>query len=231
MKFAIASALAVASIVTQVAAHYKFPQLVVNGQPTGTWTNVRMTNNYYSNGPVTDVSSSDIRCYTSQTNAGATTTNVTAGSTIGFTVDASVSHPGPALVYMAKAPSQAAGWDGSGAVWFKIFEMPPVLSGGSITWPSSGLTQINFPIPKNVPSGQYLVRVEHIALHSASSFGGAQFYLACGQVNVANGGSGSPGPLVSFPGAYTGREPGIMINIYYPVPTNYQMPGPAVWRG
>jgi hypothetical protein len=27
---------------------------------------------------------------------------------------------------------------------------------------------------------------------------------SCAQVNVVNGGSGSPGPLVSFPGAYTG---------------------------
>lgn len=50
-------------------------------------------------------------------------------------------------------------------------------------------------------------------------------------MNVANGGSGTPGPLVAFPGAYTGREPGILINLYYPVPTSYTMPGPAVWQG
>ncbi|KZV85669.1 glycoside hydrolase [Exidia glandulosa HHB12029] len=190
-----------------------------------------MTNNHYSNGPVTDVTSSDIRCYTSETNAAATTANVTAGSTVGFTAVTSITHPGPALVYMAKAPSQAAGWDGSGAVWFKIFEMPPNLSASGMTWPSSNLTQINFTIPKSLPSGQYLIRVEHIALHSAGSSGGAQFYLSCGQVNVANGGSGSPSPLVSFPGAYKPTDPGILINIYYPVPTSYTMPGPAVWHG
>lgn len=34
--------------------------------------------------------------------------------------------------------------------------------------------------------GQYLVRIEHIALHSASSFGGAQLYIACGQINVCS---------------------------------------------
>ena len=28
--------------------------------------------------------------------------------------------------------------------------------------------------------------------------------ISCGQVNVVNGGSGSPGPLVSIPGVYTG---------------------------
>ena len=46
--------------------------------------------------------------------------------------------------------------------------------------------------------------MENIAIHSASSFGGAQFYISCGQINVENGGNGTPGPLVAFPGAYTG---------------------------
>jgi hypothetical protein len=75
------------------------------------------------------------------------------------------------------------------------------------------------PIPKSLPSGQYLLRIEHIGLHGAASSGGAQFYIAyvlkvytyllltlvrrsCAQVNVSGGGSGSPSPLVSFPGAY-----------------------------
>lgn len=51
---------------------------------------------------------------------------------------------------------------------------------------------------------RYLVRMEAIALHVASTFGGAQFYLSCGQVNVVNGGSGTPGPTVAIPGVYTG---------------------------
>ncbi len=37
--------------------------------------------------------------------------------------------------------------------------------------------------------------------------------ISCGQVNVENGGSGTPGPLVAIPGVYTGYEPGILINI------------------
>ena len=28
--------------------------------------------------------------------------------------------------------------------------------------------------------------------------------ISCGQVNVENGGSGTPGPLVAIPGVYTG---------------------------
>lgn len=43
-----------------------------------------------------------------------------------------------------------------------------------------------------------------IALHVASSYGGAQYYIGCAQVNVTNGGNGTPGPLVSIPGVYTG---------------------------
>lgn len=46
--------------------------------------------------------------------------------------------------------------------------------------------------------------MEAIALHVASTFGGAQFYLSCGQVEVTGGGSGTPGPLVAIPGVYTG---------------------------
>ena len=46
--------------------------------------------------------------------------------------------------------------------------------------------------------------MEAIALHVASTYGGAQFYISCGQVEVTNGGSGTPGPLVAIPGVYTG---------------------------
>jgi hypothetical protein len=34
-----------------------------------------------------------------------------------------------------------------------------------------------------------------------------------------------------LPGGYKATDPGIMINIYYPIPTSYKYPGPAVWKG
>jgi hypothetical protein len=134
---------------------------------------------------------------------------------------------------MAKVPEgkTAANWDGSGEVWFKIFEQGPTISGGQLSWPSSGATKVTVPIPKSLPSGEYLFRVEHIALHSAGSSGGAQFYISCAQVKVTGGGSGSPSPLVAFPGAYKASDPGILINIYYPIPTSYTPPGPRPWKG
>jgi hypothetical protein len=70
------------------------------------------------------------------------------------------------------------------------------------------------------------MRVEHIALHSASAVGGAQFYISCSQIKVENGGN-----KVAVPGAYKATDPGIQLNIYYPVPTSYTPPGPAVWSG
>jgi len=33
----------------------------------------------------------------------------------------------------------------------------------------------------------------------------AEFYVACGQIKVVDGGDGNPAPLVSIPGAYTGQ--------------------------
>ncbi len=81
-----------------------------------------------------------------------------------------------------------------------------------------------------MPSGKYLVRVESIALHQAQNAGGAQFYLACGQVEITGGGSGSPGGLVAFPGAYKTSDPGLLWS-YYPVRTSYKAPGPDVWQG
>ncbi|TCD65931.1 hypothetical protein EIP91_001999 [Steccherinum ochraceum] len=232
MKSFVALAVALGALASSVSAHYTFPTLVVNGQSSGQWVNVRKTNNYNTRNPVTDVTSADFRCYTSETHATATTVKVAAGSQLGITSDGTMYHPSVVNVYMAKAPSTADGWAGDGAVWFKVYELSAVTNGGqSITFPAENAPGVSFTVPKNLPSGQYLVRIENIALHAASTFGGAQFYISCGQVEVTGGGSGTPGPLVAIPGVYTGNEPSIMLNIYYPVPKTYTNPGPAVWQG
>jgi hypothetical protein len=88
-------------------------------------------------------------------------------------------------------------------------------------------------MPKATPDGEYLLRVEHIALHMASQANKAQFYLSCSQIKVTGGGSGTPGPLASFPGAYKSTDPGILVNLgtIANAPDSYQPPGPAVWSG
>ncbi|KAG8960875.1 hypothetical protein FRC03_006043 [Tulasnella sp. 419] len=158
-------------------------------------------------------------------------THTNMNSPIGFSLDNTLYHSGVLNVYMAKAPSTASTFDGSGSVWFKVYQISAIADGKSIKFPADGLNKVTFTVPKNLPNGEYLVRVEHIALHVAQSFGGAQFYISCGQIKVSGGGSGNPGPKVAIPGVYTGNEPGILINIYNNFPTQYIQPGPAVWSG
>jgi cellulase len=79
-------------------------------------------------------------------------------------------------------------------------------------------------VPSCIPAGDYLLRGEIIALHSAGSYPGAQFYMECAQIRVTGGGSTQPS-TVSIPGTYSGNDPGIKINIYSGL-TSYQIPGP-----
>ncbi|KAF9468707.1 glycoside hydrolase [Collybia nuda] len=234
MRFILASLIIAAS---HVAAHYTFPKLIVNGTASAEWQYVRMTANHYDNGPVTDVTSSAIRCYeldaNSATNAGIAT--VTAGSTVGFVADNTMGHPGYFSAYMTTAkPAANSNSAGLSKTWFKIWEWAPTWSASTgLVFASENIVQFTFTIPKNTPNGQYLLRGEQIALHVAGTLGGAQFYIGCAQINVVGGGSGSPGPLVSFPGAYSATDPGILLNMYN-LPagySGYQAPGPTVWKG
>ncbi|KAG2010454.1 endoglucanase II [Coprinopsis cinerea AmutBmut pab1-1] len=96
---------------------------------------------------------------------------------------------------------------------------------------STNQTHFEFDLPQSLPSGQYLLRIENIAIHATNVVGRPlQFFLSCAQINVANGGNGTPGPLVNVPGHYTGLEPGLDIDILNP-PVTYIHPGPAVWQG
>ncbi|KAI1340078.1 glycoside hydrolase family 61 protein [Xylariaceae sp. FL0016] len=211
-----------------VQAHYTFPGLIYDGVTEADWTYVRQTTNYQSHGPVQDVTDSQIRCYQLAPGAeGAATMSVTAGSTVGFRVDQGIQHPGPLAFYMAKVPAgaTAATFSGDGDIWFKIYEDHPTFADSGMTWPTAGLLEVEVTIPECVADGEYLLRVEHIGLHSASSEGGAQFYLGCAQLQVTGGGSRTFSG-VALPGAYSATDPGILINIYYPVPTNYTNPGP-----
>lgn len=155
---------------------------------------------------------------------------VNAGQSLTYNVKTDISHPGPLAFYIAKVPSgqSVATWEpGTAKVWTKIYQDHPSISSSGMTWPSQGAKSVSVTIPKCLADGEYLLRVEHIGLHSASSAGGAQFYLSCAQLSVSGGsGTWSPKNTVSFPGAYTATDPGIMINIYYPIPTSYTPPGP-----
>lgn len=68
-------------------AHYSFPALIYSGTTTTAWEYVRQWTGYYTYDPVTDVTSTDIRCNVDGSTATASTLTVNAGDTLGFTVD------------------------------------------------------------------------------------------------------------------------------------------------
>jgi len=128
---------------------------------------------------------------------------------------------------MAKV-SDALSAVGSDAAWFKISEIG-LPSSNPDYWGTEVLNDncghFTVTVPKDIAPGNYLLRAEVIALHVASSVGGAQFYMSCFQLNVGGSGTAEP-PTVSIPGAYSAEDPGILINIYTQL-NSYTIPGPA----
>jgi cellulase len=140
------------------------------------------------------------------------------------------------MVYMSKV-SDASTADGSSG-WFKVYQdswakNPSGWGGDDDYWGVKDMNKccgkVNVKIPSDIPAGDYLLRAEVIALHTAGSSGGAQFYVTCYQLTVSGGGSASPA-TVNFPGAYSQSDAGILVNIHSPM-TTYVAPGPAVYSG
>lgn len=221
-----------------------FKKISINGQQKGSLEGLRAPNN---NNPVQDVNSNNIVCGQGGTTS-QTVFSVNAGDEIGVWFQhiiggpqgsndpdnpIAASHKGPVIAYLAKVDN-AASASASGQKWFKIWQ--DTYNTGSQKWGVDNLISnggwAKFQLPSCVAPGQYLLRVEIIALHSAYSQGGAQFYTSCGQINVSGSGSLSPS-TVSFPGAYKASDSGITTNIYGTggVPNNnnqaYNAPGPA----
>ncbi|KAH6685349.1 cellulose-growth-specific protein [Plectosphaerella plurivora] len=240
-----ASLAALALCFTQASAHYNFDRLIINGQVTGEYEFMRRTTN--GNGPIEDVTSPSMVCNQGGIDAGiraATgTATVQAGAQLGFNVRDILEHPGPVNVYLSRAPTEtsAQNYLGDGD-WFKIYTLGvrQFRPNQGVNWAvmptgGKGIHNFTFTLPAQTPPGDYLLRAEHIALHSAGSFGLAQFYMGCAQLRVTGPGPGAgvpaPGPMVKFPGAYHGREPGVLISLWWPPVYNYTMPGPATWPG
>lgn len=229
-NFALLVGAALAAI-PHASAHYFFPHFIADGNFTGYYEYVREdTQGYmpYKGG----YSSDDFRCNTGSIDYASKTGiyRVKAGETIGFGTDfnALIGHPGPLQVYMSKAPGDVREYDGSGD-WFKIYELGPksFSSDDGIIWGANNIGNFTFQLPNEIPAGQYLVRIEQIALHGAGEWGGAELYFNCAQIEVESDSTATPGPLVKIPGVYDGYEPGILFYIYRDYIVNYTMPGPV----
>ncbi|KAJ3039043.1 hypothetical protein HDV00_012670 [Rhizophlyctis rosea] len=146
---------------------------------------------YNENFPVTgnDISSSKITCGANPASANPASSRCTyaAGSTINAQYsESSAWHIGPCYVYISQ----------DGRNWAKIYEDSKKING---EWCDSRFRAndrtLSFRIPSELPSGNWIVRIEHIALHQANTVGGAQIYVRCADITVTGGGSTAPSPL------------------------------------
>jgi hypothetical protein len=245
MKF---SALTLCAIAHVASAHYFFDTNIVGGTTQPGFKYVRQSTRptkynpiKFSSNPAADIRDKstadgpDIICNQGAfSSAGKTEVlTVKAGDEVKFklAVGAKFQHPGPGLMYMSKAPTGSVkAYDGSGD-WFKIYE-EGVCEGGDFTstaWCDYNRDFIAAKIPKDTPDGEYLVRAEHIGVHR-SHVNQPEHYVSCMQVKVTGGGSGTPGPMVKFPGAYKASDPYANFSIYNGRKA-FPMPGPAVWTG
>jgi cellulase len=91
------------------------------------------------------------------------------------------SHKGPLLAYMKKVSDATQNPSaGPGNGWFKISEVGLISSeqwAVDVLISAGGIQSVK--IPSCIENGDYLIRFELIALHSASSYPGAQFYVRC----------------------------------------------------
>ncbi|TFK18585.1 hypothetical protein FA15DRAFT_249574 [Coprinopsis marcescibilis] len=211
-----------AAVAQSASAHYIWTTLVANGSPSNSAVRQPMNNT-----PVENVSSAAMACGNGAARSASDIVSVSAGSRVGFRLDNTLYHPGPAALYLGQVPGgqSASSWDGSGNNWFKIEEWGAQFN--PFKFIPDGQRELFANIPSSTPDGEYLLRIEHIGLHVAGS---PQYYISCAQIRVSGGGGGSP-PKVSIPGYVQRSDPGLTVNIHWPIPTQYTVPGPRPWKG
>lgn len=174
--------------------------------------------------------SADIICHRGATNAALNNATVAAGDSVKVTWNTwPDSHHGPVIDYIAAADDPTT-VDKTTLEFIKIQESGLISGSNPGTWASDkiisdGLTW-EIPIPADLKPGNYVLRHEIIALHSAYSADGAQNYPQC--VNLQVTGSGSSLPAGTKGEAlYTENDPSIVFNIYEAF-DSYTIPGPAL---
>ncbi|KAI0328985.1 hypothetical protein GY45DRAFT_1253859 [Cubamyces sp. BRFM 1775] len=187
--------------------------------------------------PITDTTDPSLACGQHAQSA-PLVVPATAGSTIAVVWTSSEGHwfhnVGPIDAYMALCDGgDCTTFDGTKGNWFKIDQAGLANSSDPNaipTWVQASLddgTPYTTRIPEGLKAGQYLLRMEIIALQNAMTVGDAEFYPSCTQIEISGDGDGVPNATVSFPGAYSPNDPGILVNVYNPGFT-YTFPGPPI---
>ncbi|ERF74842.1 hypothetical protein EPUS_03226 [Endocarpon pusillum Z07020] len=209
------------------AAPYQNPPPPVIG-----WPNTASDTGFV---PPQDYSNPNIICHLNSRN-GEMHAEIAAGSSIDLQWNQwDVSHHGPVIDYMARCDGECETTDKNALKFFKIDEAGLVNgSPAPGTWATDTLRANNLTwtttIPATLAPGNYVLRHELIALHSADKPYGVQNYPQCINLKVTGTGTANPAgiPATEF---YTPTDPGLSLSIYYPDLENYTIPGPALWDG
>ncbi|KAF7522777.1 hypothetical protein G7054_g12032 [Neopestalotiopsis clavispora] len=199
----------------------------------------RISRAIQGNGPVQDVTYQDLQCggYTDGGVNGSSPAALHAPAEAGSDVTLfwtlwPESHFGALVTYMARCPDTGCNdyMPESDAVWFKIAESG-LIDKATDEWAVDSLevagnAGYTYTIPECLASGYYLVRHEIIAVFVANTYPGVQIYPGCHQLEVTSSGSTTVSDLVSFPGAYSSTDPGI---VWDSSESTYPIPGPTVF--
>ncbi|KAJ2745359.1 hypothetical protein GGI20_002245 [Coemansia sp. BCRC 34301] len=224
-----------------VNAHTYLFRLNVNGTDTKRGQYIRPYRESTVNSPVKDPKDKDLRCRTDKMSRdSAEIVTIVAGEEFGLefhegdeddTIFIEKEHRGPGMIYLAPMES-----NGEGAVWFKIFEkgydVEKKLFYTQEMMASKG--KMKFTIPEDIPGGEYLMRTEFIALHTADTEykgnkgDGAEYFPNCAQINLISKGTAKPKGH-EIPGIYKTDDPGIFFHLWDDDLTKYIIPGPPMY--
>ncbi|RYO79240.1 hypothetical protein DL764_010038 [Monosporascus ibericus] len=198
--------------------------------------------------PIGSLENPDIICHQGAQNALASVP-VNAGDEITlkwFNSIGGFEHPGPIMHYLASCGDAGCGSvDKNSLRFFKFYESGLIQGGmaDSPVWNSQkwATTEVHkgvqtvsdglidtftVRVPRNIPSGNYVLRHEMLGLHRAH-LGDAEFYPQCINLQVTGSGSGPLPEGVPATQLYKGTDPGVDLDIWVNL-QSYQIPGPAV---
>jgi hypothetical protein len=233
-----------------VSAHGYIAEIVANGQsytgynPTvepwtpdqGTiaWGNTATDTGYVA---PSALQSPDIVCHRDAWNANLTAEAVAGSNVTLYWTPWPDSHHGPIMNYLANCNGDCAKVNKTQLEFFKISELGEItLGSGDGTpgyWAADQLIDNNntwvVTIPSSIAAGNYVLRHEILALHSAYAEGGAQFYPQCINLNITSSGQLQPDGVLATD-MYTSTDPGVLYNIYNDeTDPTYQIPGPPLF--
>ncbi|KAL5341316.1 glycoside hydrolase [Aspergillus crustosus] len=229
-----------------VAGHGYVTQLTIDGEVYGGWLADQYPYNpshpdvYGWSTTVTDngfvspdaFGTADVICHRGAAPA-ALSAPVAAGSSIDVTWNTwPESHKGPIINYLANCNGDCSAVDKTSLQWVKI-QADAVIDGATNTWITDELIENSFTasltIPSSIAPGNYVLRHEIIALHSAGQQNGAQSYPQCFNLVISGSGSANPSGTAGT-SLYTATDPGILFDLYSAF-DEYPMPGPQVFSG